>query len=128
MGADNNSVAANPGYETKYTLKVGYSFGKEYLLPSLRSNSNLDYDKEKNYSNIQINLKTKLTQNISYSGILELSDKPHELIGTKYSRPDFLITTGRFQESKIEYQSKSFMMHDERHYKVPADDSYYSRF
>jgi len=84
--------------------------GNIYLLPSLIGNSSLEYDKSKIYSTVQLVWQTSITPSLFYSGALELTNKPHELIGTKFSRPDYVLSTGRFQESKVEYRSKSLQV------------------
>lgn len=86
---------------------VHYSIGHHFLLPSLIANSDLRYDDQKLYSDVWFTLKTQITERISYMGSLELTTLPHELIGTKYSREDYFLSTGRFQESQFFYRSKS---------------------
>jgi hypothetical protein len=89
--------------EEGYYSDASYSYGMKHLLPSLITNSKLEYDKEKLYSDIWVRWGFKISENVSFSGALELTDQPHELIGTKFSRPDYPLSTGRFQQSVINY-------------------------
>jgi hypothetical protein len=73
------------------------------LLASLETNSKLEYDQEKLYSDIWLRGGFQISENISFSGALELTDQPHDLIGTKFSRPDYPLSTGRFQQSVVRY-------------------------
>jgi hypothetical protein len=99
------STIFKSGQENGISSQLRY--GNIYLLPSLIGNSSLEYDKSKKYSTVQLMWQTSITPSLIYSGALELTNRPHELIGTKFSRPDYVLSTGRFQESKIDYQSKS---------------------
>ena len=89
--------------EEGYYSDASYSYGMKHLLPSLITNSKLEYDKEKLYSDIWVRWGFKISENVSFYGALELTDQPHELIGTKFSRPDYPLSTGRFQQSVINY-------------------------
>ncbi|MBT7578241.1 MAG: hypothetical protein HN633_05635 [Candidatus Marinimicrobia bacterium] len=84
-------------------LNISYSYGMNQLTPSLISNSKLDFDRDKMYSDFWIQGGFKISDRISFAGALELTDQPHELIGTKFSRPDFPLSTGRFQQSVVKY-------------------------
>jgi len=95
--------------EGDYKFDISYSYGTIQLLPSLISNSGYDFDWDKNYSDIWIYADFKITDKISYAGSLELTDQPHELINTKISRPDYPLTTGRFQRSIFSYSTKDFV-------------------
>ena len=84
-------------------LNISYSYGMNQLTPGLISNSKLDFDRNKMYSDFWIQGGFKISDRISFAGALELTDQPHELIGTKFSRPDFPLSTGRFQQSVVSY-------------------------
>ena len=86
-----------------YNLNISYSYGMNQLTPSLISNSNLDFDRDEMYSDFWIQGGFKISDRISFAGALELTDQPHTLIGTKFSRPDFPLSTGRFQQSVVKY-------------------------
>ena len=94
----------------KNTVSFSHSFGQYYLIPSLASCSdfNLQYDKKKYYTDIRVLFESKITERVTYYGEGQMTNLPQTLIGTKYSRPDYLLTTGRFQESNISYNSKIF--------------------
>jgi hypothetical protein len=92
--------------EEDYYLDASYSYGMNQLLPSIKTNSRLGYDKEKLYSDIWLRGGFQISENISFSGALELTDQPHELIGTKFSRPDYPLSTGRFQQSVVSYTTE----------------------
>jgi len=92
--------------EEDYYLGASYSYGMNQLLPSIETNSRLEYDKEKLYSDIWFRGGFQISENISFSGALELTDQPHELIGTKFSRPDYPLSTGRFQQSVVSYTTE----------------------
>ena len=87
----------------EYKLNISYSYGMIQLTPGLISNSNFDFDRDKMYSDFWIQGGFKISDRISFAGALELTDQPHELIGTKFSRPDFPLSTGRFQQSVVKY-------------------------
>ena len=91
--------------EEDYYLDASYSYGMNQLLPSIKTNSRLEYDKEKLYSDIWLRGGFQISEHISFSGALELTDQPHELIGTKFSRPDYPLSTGRFQQSVLTYET-----------------------
>jgi len=91
-------------------INAKYTYGNVYLIPSLISNSALEYIQSKSYSTLQVNWKTPIGRDLIYSGALEATDRPHELIGTKFSRPDYPISTGRIQKSVIDYQSESLLI------------------
>ena len=92
--------------EEDYYLDASYSYGMNQLLPSIETNSRLEYDKEKLYSDIWFRGGFQISEHISFSGALELTDQPHELIGTKFSRPDYPLSTGRFQQSVVTYSTE----------------------
>ena len=95
--------------EGDYKFDISYSYGTIQLLPSLISNSGFDFDWDKNYSDIWINADFKITDKLSYAGSLELTNQPHEFINTKFSRPDYPLTTARFQRSIFSYSTKDFV-------------------
>jgi hypothetical protein len=104
---------SSPGNEhptKRFGLSIKYSIGNIYFLPSLRLNSNLKYDDNKRYTDITIDWRTKISDNITYSALIEVTDQPHQLIGTKYSRPDFPLSTGRVQVSRIDFVNKSLLI------------------
>ena len=82
-------------------LNISFSYGNNQLLPSLIANSNLDFDTDKQFSDLWIQGGFNISDKVSYKGALEITDQPHELIGTKYSRPDYLLSTGRIQQSVV---------------------------
>ncbi len=88
-----------------YQLEISYSYGSNQLLPSLLANSNLAFDRASKFSDIWVRGGFKISEQLSYKGALEVTDQPHELILTKYSRPDYPLTTGRIQRSVIKYES-----------------------
>ena len=92
--------------EEDYYLDASYSYGMNQLLPSIKTNSRLEYDKEKLYSDIWLRGGFQISEHISFSGVLELTDQPHDLIGTKFSRPDYPLSTGRFQQSVVTYSTE----------------------
>ena len=92
--------------EEDYYLDASYSYGMNQLLPSIKTNSRLEYDKENLYSDIWLRGGFQISEHISFSGALELTDQPHELIGTKFSRPDYPLSTGRFQQSVVSYTTE----------------------
>ncbi|MCF7809172.1 MAG: hypothetical protein K9N38_11695 [Candidatus Marinimicrobia bacterium] len=94
----------NPGYN----LSVHYSYGNSQLLPSLTSQSFPDVDTDEKYSDVWIDYGFDIFENLSFEGALELTDQPHELIATKFSRPDFPLSTGRFQRSVLKYSNDPF--------------------
>jgi hypothetical protein len=96
------SIAIAETQEDTY-LDIYYSYGMNQLIPSLISNSNLDFDRDKLYSDFWIQGGFKISDKISFAGALELTNQSHELIGTKFSRPDFPLSTGRFQQSVVKY-------------------------
>ncbi len=88
-----------------YQLEISYSYGSNQLLPSLIANSNLAFDRTSQFSDIWVRGGFKISEQLSYKGALEVTNQPHELILTKYSRPDYPLTTGRIQRSVINYES-----------------------
>ena len=102
VGISSTAVAQ---MEEEYFLDVSFSYGTNQFLPSLRTNSSLEYDQEKLYSDIWFRGGFQIAENVSFSGALELTDQPHELIGTKFSRPDYPLSTGRFQQSVLTYET-----------------------
>ncbi len=91
-------------------LSVKYNYGTMYLLPSLVKNSALEYDDSKNYSDIWISWHRTINHLFSYSGSLEITNLPHNIIGTKYSRADYLFSTGRFQESYLNIKTNNLLV------------------
>ncbi|MCF7923452.1 MAG: hypothetical protein K9M55_12200, partial [Candidatus Marinimicrobia bacterium] len=86
-------------------IDISYSYGAIKLLPSLIRNSNLVFDSDEHYSDIWIEGGFTISDRLSFEGALELTDQPHQLIGTKFSRPDYPLSTGRFQKSVVSYAS-----------------------
>jgi hypothetical protein len=103
FGDEHSEKQVSDGIEFKY------SYGSVFLIPSLEVNSGLGYNHAKNYSTLSFKWEKTISQKLRYIGHLELTDKPHSLIGTKFSRSDFPLSTGRFQESKVTYISKHFL-------------------
>ena len=91
-------------------VSAEFTFGRVYILPSLIGNSAFEYDPLKNYSTFQLKWKTDISSRLSYSGALESTDRPHKLIGTKFSRPDYPLSTGRVQKSVLDYQSEALFI------------------
>lgn len=94
--------------EVDHYLSVEYSYGKSQHLPSLVTNNFNDFELNKNYSDLWIQGGFQISEKLSYRGSLQLTDKPHALIATKFSRPDFLLSTGRFQQSVVNFSSGNF--------------------
>jgi len=94
----------------KKEVSAEFTFGRVYILPSLIGNSAFEYDPLKNYSTFQLKWKTDISPRLSYSGALESTDRPHKLIGTKFSRPDYPLSTGRVQKSVLDYQSEALLI------------------
>ena len=88
-------------------LDISYSYGSNQLLPSLLTNSDLVFDRDQLFSDLWIQGGFKISDKLSFEGGLQLTDQPHELIGTKFSRPDYPLSTGRFQRSVVKYKSES---------------------
>jgi hypothetical protein len=97
-------------------LNISFSYGNNQLLPSLIANSNLDFDTDKQFSDLWIQGGFNISDKVSYKGALEITDQPHELIGTKYSRPDYLLSTGRIQQSVVSYTTNKL------EFKIGRDD------
>jgi len=102
--------------EEDYYLDASFSYGMNQLLPSLETNSKLEIDREKLYSDIWFTGGFQISENVSFSGALELTDQPHDLIGTKFSRPDYPLSTGRFQQSVVSYTTQKLLI------KIGRDD------
>jgi hypothetical protein len=94
-------------YQNTHIL-LEYSYGNHYLLPSLEYNSSFIYANSESYTDIWARMRHSLSENIYYSGSVELTNLHHTLIGTKYSRPDYALSTGRFQESQIQVNGNSY--------------------
>jgi hypothetical protein len=88
-------------------FSASYRYGDIYYLPSLISNSYLNYNPEKQFTDIWIYGQHALRGNISYSFALELSTLSRYMVGTKHSRAEYWISTGRFQESAISVELDS---------------------
>jgi hypothetical protein len=86
-------------------LSISLSYGTKYLLPSLIANSDLEFDSKMSYSDLWLEGGFQISDRLRFEAALELTDQPHELIGTKFSRPDYPLSTGRFQQSVVEYES-----------------------
>jgi len=104
------SIAIAETQEDTY-WDIYYSYGMNQLTPSLITNSNPDFDRDKLYSDFWILGGFKISDRISFAGALELTNQPHELIGTKFSRPDFPLSTGRFQQSVVKYAADNLTIH-----------------
>jgi hypothetical protein len=89
----------------KNQLDVSFSYGSNQLLPSLVTNSSLEFDRDKLFSDIWVQGEFKISETLSYKGSLQVTDQPHELIGTNYSRPDYPLSTARVQRSVLNYNS-----------------------
>jgi hypothetical protein len=105
-----NAISSSDSNIQSNNLTFKFTFGQMYMLQSLTQNSPLEYDRGKHYSDISINYSTQVRTNLNYFASAEITNKPHYIIGTKYSRPDFILTTGRFQQSYLKYDSDSFSM------------------
>ena len=103
-------------------LKISYSYGSNQFLPSLVANSGLQFDHDELFSDLWIQGGFKISEKLSFAGGLELTDQPHQLIGTKFSRPDYPLSTGRFQQSVVTYRTEEFAM------RVGRDDMLSSQF
>jgi hypothetical protein len=90
---------------TENQLDVSFSYGSNQLLPSLIKNSSLEFDRDKLFSDIWVQGEFKISEKLSYKGSLQVTDQPHELIGTNYSRPDYPLSTARVQRSVLNYSS-----------------------
>jgi hypothetical protein len=88
------------------SIEVKFSHGKYFLLPSLIKKSFPQMDSDNIYSDLWISGLINISPTLRYTYSLELTNLPHEVIGTNYSRQDFLLTTGRVQESKVAYTSE----------------------
>ena len=96
------------GLENNKSLQISYSYGPHALLPSMIANSELPDNLKKSYSDIWIAGSLQLSDKLSFEGALQLTDQPHEFILTKFSRPDFPLSTGRFQKSVVHYSGDQF--------------------
>ena len=92
--------------EKSYQFEVSYTYGNLQLLPALIANSGINFDSDQQYSDIWVHSDINISDKLSYSGSAELTDQPHALIGTKYSRPDYPLSTGRIQRSSFKYSHK----------------------
>jgi hypothetical protein len=102
------STGKTDDFAPEFRLSTRLSFGNVVLLPSLEANTGLEYENSHQYSNIYTRYYAAINEYISYSGSLEVTNQPHKLIGTNFSRSDFILSTGRFQESKLNITTKSF--------------------
>jgi hypothetical protein len=87
-------------------LNISYSYSNNQLLPSLLANSDLEYDSKMSYSDLWLEGSFQISDRLRFEGALELTDQPHKLIGTKFSRPDYPLSTGRFQQSVVSYTTE----------------------
>ncbi|NQV42991.1 MAG: hypothetical protein HQ506_11615 [Candidatus Marinimicrobia bacterium] len=94
--------------DSESTLNLKYKYGQIQLLPSLKSDSGIEYSGTKMYSDLWAEYSVKISEKISFDAAVEVTDQPHQLIGTNYSRPDYPITTGRVQRSVVRYATNSF--------------------
>ena len=97
----NNSASISPNFT------LSYEYGQHYLLASLSSNATLGIDPLQNYSDVWLSYQTQLSGHLTYLGCLELADLPMQALGTKLTRPDFMLSTGRFQASSFRYSSEA---------------------
>jgi hypothetical protein len=111
FGASENSnrLASN-------SISLSYSYGSHFLLPSLVKNIHTDYENESIYSDLWISWSKRLSEKVEYSGSLELADLPQEVVGTNYSRSDYPLTTGRFQEGQVKYTGNNLVIRTGRSY------------
>jgi len=87
-------------------VSMQYTYGQYYILPSLVANTRLSYDERRFYNDLWFSFSSSLSDKISYHFAVEVSDLPHDVIGTIFSRSDYPLSTGRFQQSEISYDSK----------------------
>ena len=106
----------NNNLQPSNNLNVSFSYGSHFLLPSLVNNTDTSYEKEKYYSDLWVSWSNKLSDRVVYSGSLELADLPQEVVGTNYSRSDYLLTTGRFQEGGVKYSGNNLVFRAGRLY------------
>jgi hypothetical protein len=92
--------------EKQNNLSVSISYGEKYVLPSLIANSEIEFNRKMSYSDFWFEGGFQISDKLRFEGALELTDQPHELIGTKFSRPDYPLSTGRFQQSVVSYTSE----------------------
>jgi hypothetical protein len=92
--------------EERNNLSISLSYGTKYLLPSLIANSDLEFDSKMSYSDLWLEGGFQISDRLRFEGVLELTDQPHELIGTKFSRPDYSLSTGRIQQSVVTYSTE----------------------
>ena len=93
----------------KSIFSISYVYGPRPPLPSLIANSQLEYY-NKTYSDLWVEGAFQVSEKVTYEGALELTDQPHEFILTKYSRPDYPLSTGRVQKSVVRYISEEFLI------------------
>jgi hypothetical protein len=103
-------LSANAWAEEKDNLSISFSYGIKDLLPSLIANSDLEFDNKKSYSDLWIEGGFQFSDKLRFEGALELTNQPHELIGTKFSRSDFPLSTGRFQKSVVSYTTDKLII------------------
>ena len=103
-----NTETSRPGVQDGLDFK--FSYGSFYLLPSLHANSNLVFDTKKKYPDLHMAGTMLIGSSLRYSGAVEVCNLPPEIIGTNYARTDYPLSTGRFQESKIDYCSTSLLI------------------
>jgi hypothetical protein len=101
------STGKTDDFVPELRISTKFLFGNVVLLPSLEANTELDYENDQRYYNIYTNYFATINEYLSYSGALELTNQPHKFIGTNFSRSDFVLSTGRFQESRINIMTRS---------------------
>jgi hypothetical protein len=106
---NNNPTPSNNHY-------ISFSSGSHFLLPSLVNNTHTSYEIENIYSDLWVSWSKRITESIEYSGSIELANLPQEVVGTNYSRSDYLLTTGRFQEGGIKYSGNNLVFRAGRLY------------
>jgi hypothetical protein len=98
-------LCVNVWADEQINLSLSFSYGAKHLLPSLIANSDLEFDRKMSYSDVWIKSGFQISDNLRYDGALELTDQPHDLIGAKFKRLVYPLSTGRFQQSVVEYES-----------------------
>jgi hypothetical protein len=98
------------------SISISYSYGSHFLLPSLVNNIQTNFERESHYSDLWVSWSKVISDRVEYSGSLELADLPQEVVGTNYSRSDYLLNTGRFQKGEIKYTGDNLVLRIGRSY------------
>jgi hypothetical protein len=88
------------------SITLMYSYGHPFYPASVLKGTSLSLEESKDYSDLIINSQFKVIERLTAFWSLELTTLPHLFIGTKFSRQDFIFSTGRVQESGLQYESK----------------------